>query len=161
MAAVRFPLVTSFCGGLVIFAVCTYLGHRGAETVTYRWRKPRSFVSLRKQNDQQLRGDLLTLQAVAFSKFSEDSPSALQKNADYFRTIRDSKRPELRPVLDLQVATDYVGMARLEQEAGNATMADRHRQMAEGILHSLGWQDVSSETLAKLTHGQLWWKANK
>jgi len=160
MAAVRFPLVTSFCSGLVIFAGCAYLGGRAAEIVTYRWQKPRSFESLRKNNGQ-LRDDLLTLQAVAFLKFSENTPSALQKNADYLETIRGSKRPELRPVLDLQIATDYVGMARLEQEAGSATVADRHRQVAEGILHSLGWQDVSSETLAKLAHGQPWWKATK
>jgi hypothetical protein len=52
-------------------------------------------------------------------------------------------------------------MARLEQEAGNANMADRHRQMAEGLLRSLGWQDVSSATTAKLTRWQFWWKATK
>jgi len=161
MAAVKFPLVTSFCGGLVIFAACAFLGHRGAEIVTYRWQKPMSFESLKKQNDGQLRGDLLTLQALEFSKFSEDKPASLQKNADYLQTVRSNKRPELRPVLDLQIATDYVGMARLEQDAGNVTMADLHRQMAESILRSLGWQDVSGETLAKLTHGQLWWKATK
>jgi hypothetical protein len=40
-------------------------------------------------------------------------------------------------------------------------MADRHRQMAAGILQSLGWQDVSGETMAKLTRRQLWWKATK
>jgi hypothetical protein len=120
-----------------------------------------SFDSLKQQNDGQLRTDLLTLQTLGFSRISEDKPSALQKNADYLGTIRNSKRPELRPILDLQTATDYMEMARLEQDAGNTTMADHHRQMAEGILHSLGWQDVSSETLAKLSHGQLWWKATK
>lgn len=132
-----------------------------AETVTYRWRKPMSFEALKKQNDEPLRDDLLTLQAVGFSKVSEDAPSALQKSADYLGTIRTSKRPELRPVLDLQTASDYVEMARLEREAGNTTTADRHQQMAEGILRSLGWQDVSNEKLAKLTHGQLWWKRTK
>jgi hypothetical protein len=161
MAAVKFPLVTSFCGGLVIFAGCAYLGGRAAEIVTYRWRKPMTFEAVRKQNDGQLRDDLLTLQAVTFSQLREDTPSDLQKAADYLATIRSSKRPELRPVLDLQMATDCVEMARLEQGAGNAAMADRHRQMAEGILHSLGWQDVSSETMAKLTRRQLWWKATK
>ncbi len=157
----RLPLLTGFCGGLVIFVGCAYLGGYGAEIVTYRWQKPISFKSLQKQGDGQLRADLLTLQALGFSKFSEDTPSALQKNADYLGTIRSSKRPELRPVLDLQIATDYVEMARLEREAGDATMADRHRQMAESLLHSLGWQDVSSETLARLTHRQLWWKRAK
>ena len=161
MATVKFPLVTGFCGGLVIFVGCSYLGGRAAEIVTYRWRKPMTFKAVRSQNGGQLRDDLLTLQAVGFSKFSEDTPSALQKNADYFGSIRGSKRPELRSVLDLQIATDYVGMARLEQESGNAAVADRHRQLAGSIVHSLGWQDVSSETLAKLTHGQLWWKATK
>lgn len=158
---VKFPLVTGFCGGLVIFAVCAYLGDRAAEVVTYRWRKPMTFEAVRSQNDGQLRDDLLTLQAVGFSKFTEDAPSPLQRNADYFGTIRGSKRPEIRPVLDLQIATDYVGMARLYEGAGNAAVAVRHRQMAGSIVRSLGWQDVSSETLAKLTHGQLWWKATK
>jgi hypothetical protein len=119
------------------------------------------FDSLRKQNDGQLRADLLTLQAIGFSKVSEDMPLALQKNADYLETIRSSKRLELRPVLDLQIAADYVEMARLEQEAGNKAMADRHRQMAEDLLHSLGWRDVSGETMARLTHGQIWWKRTK
>jgi hypothetical protein len=120
-----------------------------------------TFEAIRKQNDGQLRDDLLTLQAVTFSQVREDTPSDLQKAAEYLGKIRISNRPELRPVLDLQIATDYLEMARLEQDAGNASMADRHRQMAEGILHSLGWQDVSSEAVAKLTRRQLWWKATK
>jgi hypothetical protein len=161
MAVVKFPLVTSFCGVLVIFGGCTYVGGRAAEIATYRWRKPMTFEAVRKQNNGQLRDDLLTLHAVTFSQAREDTPSELQKAADYLGTIRSSKRPELRSVLDLQIATDYVEIARQEQEAGDAKMADRHRQMAEGILHSLGWQDVSGQTTAKLTRGQLWWKAKK
>jgi hypothetical protein len=158
---VKWPLVTGFCGGLVIFVGCVQLGGRAAEIVTYHWRKPMSFESLKKQDDGQLRADLLTLQAVTLSQVREDTPSDLQKAADYLETIRSAKRPELRPVLDLQIATDYVEMARLEREAGNANMADRHRQMAEGILRSLGWQDVSSATTAKLARWQFWWKATK
>jgi hypothetical protein len=161
MAAVKLPLLTGFCGGLVILAGCAYLGHRAAEIITYRWEKPMSFESLKKQNDRQLRDDLLTLQAVKYSQVREDTPSDLQKAADYLETIRSSKPPELRPLLDLQIATDYVEMARLERDIGNTTLADRHRQMAEGILHSLGWQDVSGETTAKLTRLQLWWKRTK
>ena len=157
----KFPLVTSFCGGLVIFAGCAYLGGRASEIATYRWRKPATFEAVGKQDDGQLRVDLLTLQAVTFSQVREDTPSDLQKAVDYLGTIRDGKRLELRQVLDLQIATDYVEMARLEQEAGDAAAADRLRQLAVGILHSLGWQDISGETMAKLTRGQLWWKARK
>jgi hypothetical protein len=157
----KLPLLTGFCGGLLIFAGCAYLGHRAAEVITYRWRKPTSFESLKKQNDTQLRDDLLTLQAVQYSQVREDTPSDLQKAADYLGAIRNSKRPELGPLLDLQIAADYIEMARLEQEVGDATMADRHRQMAEGILHSIGWQDVSGETMAKLTRWQPWWKRAK
>src|SRR5580700_5988465 len=72
----------------------------------------------KKQDDGQLRADLLTLQAVTLSQVREDTPSDLQKAADYLGTIRSAKRPELRPVLDLQIASDYVEMARLEREAG-------------------------------------------
>jgi len=64
MAPVKLPLLTGFCGGLVIFAGCYYFGHRAAEVITYRWKKPFSFVSLKKQSANQLRGDLLTLQAM-------------------------------------------------------------------------------------------------
>jgi len=158
---VKLPLLTGFCGGLVIFAGCAYLGDRAAEVITYRWKKPTSFESLRKQNDTQLRDDLLTLQAVQHSQVREDTPSDLQKAADYLGTLRSSKRPELKQILDLQIAADYVEMARLEQEVGDATMAGRHRQMAEGILHSIGWRDVSGETMAKLTRWQPWWKRAK
>ncbi len=161
MATVKFPLLTSFCGGLVIFTGCAYLGNRGAEIVTYRWRKPMTFEGVRKQNNGQLRDDLLTLQAVKWSQVREDAPSDLQKAADYLGTIRSTKRPELKPVLDLQIATDYVEIARLERDAGNATTADRHRQEAERILRSLGRHDVSGEAMAKLTRWQLWWKAKK
>src|SRR5271163_4493877 len=126
MTAMKLPLLTGFCGGLLIFAGCAYLGHRAAEVITYRWRKPTSFESLKKQNDTQLRDDLLTLQAVQYSQVREDTPSDLQKAADYLGAIRNSKRPELGPLLDLQIAADYIEMARLEQEVGDATMADRH-----------------------------------
>jgi hypothetical protein len=104
--------------------------------------------------------NLLTLQAVSFS-LKEDIPSELEKAADYLGTIRDNARPELRALLDLQIAAEYVEIARLEQEAGDANMADRYRQTTEGILRSLGWRDVSAEAMAKLTRGQLWQKAKK
>jgi hypothetical protein len=161
MVTVKWPLVTGFCGGLVIFAGGLYLGGRGAEIVTYRWRKPWTFEAVRTQNDGQLRADLLTLQMLGYSKFRQDTPSDLQKAADYLAKLRSNTRLELRPVLDLQIATHYVEMARLEKVEGNATIADRDWQMAEGILYSLGWQDVSTETTAKLTRGQLGWKRAK
>jgi len=100
------------------------------------------------------------LQAVQYSQVREDTPSDLQNAADYLGAIR-SKSPELDPLLDLQIATDYVEIARLERDAGKVISADRHLQMAEGILHSLGWRDVSGETMAKLTRKQLWWKRGK
>ncbi len=157
----KWPLVTGFCGGLLIFGGCAYLGDRAAEIVTFRSRKPMTFESVKKQNNGQLRSELQTLQAVAFSQFSEDTPLELQKSADYLESIRSTKQPELQSVLDLQIATYYVEMARLERDAGDVAAADHHRRMAEDILHSLGWQDVSAETMAKLTRWQLWRKATK
>src|ERR1700690_1577914 len=111
MAPMKLPLLTGFCGGLVIFIGCAYFGYRAAEIITYRWKKPMSFESLKKPDDGQLRADLVALQSLEFSKFSEDAPWALQKNIDCFGTIRSGKRPELRPVVDLQIATDYAEMA--------------------------------------------------
>jgi hypothetical protein len=158
---VKFPLLTGFCGGLVIFAGCAYLGDYGSTSITYRWRKPMSFQSLQGPNDGQLRENLLTLQTVAFSQFREDSQPALQKAADYFATIRSTRSAELQPLLDLQIATYNLEIARLERNAGNPTGADHHEQMALTILRSLGWQDTSSEKLARLTVGKLWWKRTK
>jgi hypothetical protein len=161
MTAVKFPLVTGFCGGLVIFAGSFFAGVKGAEMATYRSRKPMTFEAIREQNNWQLRDDLLTLQAVTFSQVKKDAPSDFQKAADYLGKLRYGKRTELAAVIDLRIATDYLEIARLEREAGNITMADRHRQAAVDIVRSLGWQSVSDETMAKLTHGQLWWKATK
>ena len=120
-----------------------------------------SFQSLRGPNDGQVRDDLLTLQAVAFSQFREDSPPELQKAADYFGTLRGTRSADLQPLLDLQIATYDLEIARLERNAGNPTGADHHEQMAVTILRSLGWQDTSSEKLARLTVGKLWWKRTK
>jgi len=161
MTSVKYPLLTGFLGGLVIFAGCAYVGYRGAAAATYRWRKPYSFESLKRQNEMQLRDNLLALQTVAFSQFREDAPASLQNAADYLRAVRRGKQPDVRSVLDLQIATCYVEMARLEGDAGNATAASRDQQMAENILHSLGWQDVSNEKLAQLTRRELWWKRPK
>lgn len=161
MAAVKWPLLTGFCGGLVIFAGCAYFGYRGAETVAYRWHRPMSFKSLENKNHEQLREDLLTLQAVSFSQFTDDTPPDLQKAMDYLGTMRGGEHSEMAAVVDAQIATYDVEMARLEQAAGNTTLADRHWRKAQDILVSLGWQDVSRGTLARLTHAQLLWKATK
>lgn len=161
MAAVKWPLLTGFCGGLVIYAGCAYFGYRGAETVAYRWHRPMSFWSLENKNNEQLREDLLKLQAVSFSHFTNDTPSDLQKATDYLGTVRGGEQSEIAAVVDAQIATYDVEMARLEQAAGNAISADRHWKRAQDILVSLGWQDVSRETLARLTHAQLLSKATK
>jgi hypothetical protein len=161
MSAVKFPLLTGFCGGLIIFAGCAYIGHRTAEIVTYRWKKPMSFTSLKNPDSKQLRNELLTLQAVKFSQVREDTPSDLLKAANYLVAVRNDRGAELRPLIDLQIATDYIEMSRLEQNAGEATLAGRHQQIAADILRSLGWQDVSPETTAKLARLQLWWKRTK
>jgi hypothetical protein len=158
---VKYPLITGFCGGLLVFVACAYLGDRGAATIAYRELKPLTFESLKKQSDGQLRANLLTLQTVAFSQFVKDAQPDLEKVAEHLETERSTQSPELRPVLDLRIATCYVEVARLERDAGNVVAADLHLQMARDILHSLGWQNVSSETLASLIRGQLWWKERK
>jgi len=157
----KYPLITGFCGGLLIFVGCACLGHRTAAAITYRALRPLAFGSLNKPNHATLRADLLALQAVEHSQFVKDAPAELQKTADYLDGISSTKPPEIRPVLDLQIARCYAEIARLERDAGNAASADRHLQRARDLLNSLGWQDVSSEAVEGLTRGQLWWKATK
>jgi hypothetical protein len=158
---VKYPLITGFCGGLLVFVGCAYLGDRGAATIAYRELKPLTFESLKKQSDGQLRANLLTLQTVEFSQFVKDAQPDLEKVVEHLEMVRNTQSPEVRPVLDLRIATCYVEIARLERDAGNAVPADHHLKMAQDILHSLGWQNVSSEALASLTRGQLWWKGTK
>jgi hypothetical protein len=158
MSAMKYPLLTGFCGGLVIFAGCTYLGYRGSQIATYRMLKPMSFRSLNQRGEERLRSDLLALQAAEFSQFAKDAPPDLQKAAERLEGIRGNQSADAQSVLDMHIAACYVEAARLERESGNSSAASHHQQAAEDILHSLGWKDTSNEAMADLTRGKLWWK---
>lgn len=159
MTVMKWPLVTTFCSALVIASACLYTGERAGELATYRWRKPLTFESLRK-SDWQLRSDLLILQAVAFSQIrlqsKKNTSHELQQEANYLSSIDNTP---LKPVVDLQIASCYLEIARSDRSSGDAT-ADHNRHTAEGILHSLGWNDVSDHAVSALA-GQTLRKAAK
>ena len=156
----KYPLVTGFCGGLLIFLGCLYLGNRGAAIITFYRLAPMTFQSLKHRNEE-LRVDLLALQAAQFSQTVKDAPPDLERAAKRLETIRSDRSPEANSVLDLHVAALYVEAARLERESGRGAAADHYLNAAEGILHSLGWKDVSSAALADLTRRSLWWKEKR
>lgn len=156
----KFPLVSGFCIASVIFAGCTYMAYTGTLWATYRYRESRAFRALGK-DDPQLPAVIRTLDALGtshlFTGHESSRPlyrSAVDKNIPFLQQLRKRAPQELWPPIDLQMATDYAELARLQQ-AENPAEADKSRRSAEDILRSLGWTQLSHDVLDALADREL------
>jgi hypothetical protein len=154
---VRFPLVTSFCIASAIFVGSAVVGYKAALRISYRHNESSAFISLGKQDAEELRTVLRTLNFLSESHLLtklEPSPaeyhSALQRNIPYLQELRHQAPERLRPLIDLQLGVDYAEMAHFDQEANRLEEASKARQSAQGLLLSLGWKDVSVDALNSL-----------
>ncbi len=156
IAGVKLPLLTSFCGGILIFAGCAYCGYRAAVRIVYQRQQSGWFSSLDRRDADRLRQFGESALAYNLSVLLiQNTPSSLQKNVNNLGRIRQNAPEELWPVVDLRLAEDYAMMARLEQQADSAVASADHKERAEDLLRSLGWQDVSDEQLMALADWQL------
>jgi hypothetical protein len=160
--AVRFPLVTSFCIASTIFAASTFIGYKAALLVSYRHSESKAFASLGTQDANELRTMLQTFTFLSHSrvltKFEPSAAnyhSALERNIPYLQKLRDRAPELLRPPIDLQLATDYAEMARLEKDAGHLAEAGKAMQSAQNLLGSLGWQNLSVDALNSLADQEI------
>lgn len=158
----KFPLVTSFCIASAIFAGSAYVAYKVAVGVSYRHSEAVSFNPFDKQDAQELRTTLRTLTLLSESRIvTTYEPStanyhkALEGNIPALQKLRNQAPERLRPPIDLQLALDYAEMARFEQKAGHPAEANRAMQPAQGLLHSLGWKDVSADALNSLADQEI------
>ena len=158
----KFPLVTSFCIASAIFAGSAYVADRVALGIGYRHSEALAFNSFDKEDAQELRTMLQTLAFLSESRIvTTYEPStanyhkALEGNIPELQKLRKQAPERLRPPIDLQLALDYAEMARFEQKAGRLTEATRAMQLAQGLLNSLGWKDVSADALNGLADQQI------
>ncbi|MGA8151772.1 MAG: hypothetical protein WB952_12540 [Terriglobales bacterium] len=156
MATVKLPLVTSFFGGLVIFAGCAYGSYRLAIRVVYPRQQSGWFSLLDRREADRLRQLGESAFAYNYSVLSiQNTPSSLQINISNLAAIRKHAPEEMLPIIDLRLAKDYGMLARLEEQSGNAAAAADYRHRAGDLLRSLGWQDISDELLTVLADRQL------
>lgn len=153
----KYPLVTSLCIASAIFIGSAYVADRAALRVGYRHSESMAFDSPGKQDVQELRTTLRTLTCLSQSHLvtryepsAGDYHSALEQNIPALQKLRNQAPERLRPPIDLQLAVDYAEMARSEQEVGHSEEASEARKRSQALLLSLGWKDVSAETLNSL-----------
>ncbi len=152
---VKLPLVTSFFGGVLLFAGCAYGGYQVAVRTVYHQRQSKWFRSLGTQEADRLRRMGQTAFAYSISVLLiQNSPSSLQNNVSSLGKIRASAPEELWPILDLRLAMDYVMMARLEDQGDNTPVSLGHKRLAADLLRSLGWQDVADNSLTAIADRQ-------
>jgi hypothetical protein len=152
---VKFPLLTSFFGGIVVFAGCAYGGYQVAVRTVYHERQSTWFKSLGTQEADRLRKAGQTAFAYSVSVLLiQNSLSSLRGNVSSLGRIRAIAPQELWPILDLRLAMDYAMMARLEEQGNNTSAALGHKRRAADLLRSLGWQDVSDDSLTAIAERQ-------
>jgi len=159
---VRFPLVTSFYIASAIFAGSAFVGYKAALFASYRHSESRAFNPPGTQGAQELRTTLQTLtflgQSRVVTKFEPSAAnyrSAIERNIPYLQKLRDQAPEQLRPPIDLRLATDYAEMARLEQQAGHFAEASKARRSVQGLLSMLGWRDVSTDAVNTLADQEI------
>lgn len=151
----KFHPLTSFFVGALIFAGCAYTGYRATVRLVYRYRQSAWFSVLGKQEAREFRAASAVLffyQPWGLS--SARTVSSLQRDAEKIAMARRIAPEEVRPILDLRLAKDYVALSRLEQQTGRPE-AVGHKQLAADLLHSLGWRDVSDPAMAALADREL------
>jgi hypothetical protein len=152
---VKLPLLTSFFGGILLFAGCAYGGYQVAVRTVYHQRQSKWFTSLGTQEADRLRRTSQTAFAYSISVLLlQNSLSSVQNNVSSLGKIRATAPEELWPIFDLRLALDYTMMARLEEQANNAAAALGHKRLAADLLRSLGWRDVSDNSLAAIADKQ-------
>jgi len=155
-AKVRLSFVLSFLAVLLLLPVCAYLGYSAGAKINYTYLRSKSFSSLGRQNSQELRHLGETAYAFELSQILLRSPEAsFQQNISIVQELRPKAPHELWPIVDLRIAQDHAVIARLEQQANNPAEAARHHQLAQDLLRSLGWGDVSENLLNKMADKQL------
>ena len=156
-AKVRPSFVLSLMVSLLLLPLCAYLGYLATARIAYRYEQSKSFGTLGRQDAQELRQIGETAYAFSLSHILllEKTQGSLEQNIGVLEKLRPKAAHEFWPIIDLRLAEDHAVIARIEEQANNSAQATGHRRVAEDLLHSLGWQDVSENALNQLADKQL------
>lgn len=141
----KFPLLTSFFGGILIFAACAYFAYSCSLPLFHKHEQAKLFQSLAKPDAEELRSVSFVCFSLAATEFRplRDMETALPREVQDLIRVRRQAAQELWPMIDLRLAKDYAVMTSLDKQGGNLTLEAEHRKSATDLLRSLGWQDVS------------------
>ena len=152
----KFPILSTFFAAVLAFVVCAYVGNRAAAYVSYHYKESVAFASLGPVDAPQFR-------QVAQSLSDCVSPGNLRRASAEEIPLQIScsqsrlaKAPEdVRPILNLRIATGHAVLARLDEQAGKPDDAADERAAARPLLLGLGWKDVSDDVLNAVADGAL------
>jgi len=134
----------------LIFLVTAYVGFRLSLLACTYYEDSRQFSSLPKNEARGLQNEIRSLNWLDESAVLTPAEEvSLLAQIDGTERTRRTAPTELLPVFDLQQAMNYLCLAALEKQKG-AAAAQGHLLAAREILKSLGWQDVSDETLLRV-----------
>jgi len=156
-ARVRVSFVLSFLACLALLPAGAYVGYLAATRIAFRYEQWKSLGALPRQDAQQLRrlGETAYALNASYVVLLSKTKASFERNISVLQQLRPKAVPELWPIIDLQVAEDHATLARLEQEANGPVQAADHRRIAQDMLGSLGWQDVSDTVLEEIADNQL------
>jgi hypothetical protein len=153
---VKVPILSTFCLAALAFVGSGYIGYYSAGKIAYRYIQSQFFSTLGQEDARQLRDVSQTLYQFELSRIlTQNTEESLQRNVNYLQTVRAKAPADVRPVIDLRIAADYAVMARLDQQSGRLEQATAHRQSAESLFHTLGWQNLSTEVLNEVADKQV------
>ena len=156
-AKVRPSFVLASLACLVLLPSSAHIGDFAAARVAYRYEQSRSLSVLDRQGSQELGRLGRSAYALTFPQVLslpktrrsfEQSLAALEK-------IRPKIVPELLPLIDLRIAENHAVLGKLEARSNSLAHAADHLRVAQDLLRSLGWQDVSESTLNELADRQI------
>jgi hypothetical protein len=153
-----FTLPSWLCPAVLALAVAVYVGYRGALIATYRYQDSRQFASLSPEQARELRLRVRCLSQLEISGILAPTDDRhLAQQIQWTRELRRTAPADLAGVVDLQQATNYLLLGRVEEQTKPGDAA-AHIAAARTILQSLGWTEVSDESLLAFAERQMKWK---
>lgn len=148
---VRFPILTTFFVSVGAFIAFLYVGDKSAEYVVFKYKQTRSFESLGKAEAKYFRDVSQSVFACsASSLIGNVKPETISQQIRYLESLRAIAPSDVRPMIDLQMATDEAVLARTLEDSGKPSEAGVHREVARALLRGLGWRDTSDDALMKV-----------
>lgn len=147
-SSVKLPILSTFFATVLVFAGCGYVGFEAAGYISYRCKESVSFASLGPEEARQFRQVTQSLWGCASSGVVGVAvPKLIPQQISYLQSLRATAPEDVRPILDLQIATDHAVLARFDEQSGKPADGATHREAARSFLRSLGWKDVSDGVL--------------